>query len=126
MFIASNRYMVRVTSRFKNFFSRFKITTPVQPILVALDRIEDKATHTVIPPIQANFNKILYASKENTIDTCHNLKWLRHFFRGGRGRFERGYNGARRRVGRCSLYVGCYSLYVGCYVFYVRCYGLYV
>jgi hypothetical protein len=45
----------------------------VQPTLVTLDRIEDKATNTVIPPIQANFNKILYTSTENTIDTYHNL-----------------------------------------------------
>ena len=59
-------------------------------------------------------------------------KWRRNFFMGGRGRFERGFNGARHRVGCCSLYVGCYSLYVGCYsfyvgcyIFYVRCYGLY-
>ena len=44
----------------------------------------------------------------------------------GRGRFERGFNGARRRVGcyirrvgYCSLYVGCYSLHLDCYTFYV-------
>ena len=37
----------------------------VQPTLVALDRIEDKGKNTVIPPIHANFSKILYTSTEN-------------------------------------------------------------
>lgn len=46
----------------------------VQPTLIALDRIEDKASNTLIPPIQANFNKILYTSTENIIDTYNNLK----------------------------------------------------
>ena len=49
----------------------------VQPTLVSLDRVEDKATNAVMPPIQANFNKILHASTENIIDTCRNLKITR-------------------------------------------------
>ena len=48
-------------------------------------------------------------------------KWLRHFFMDSRGGFERGFNGARFRVGCCNLCVGCYSLQLGCCIFCVVC-----
>ena len=52
---------------------------------------------------------------------------------GGRGRFEMGFNGARRRVecyslcvDYCIIHVGCYRHRVGCYSLHVSCHSLYV
>ena len=45
-----------------------------QPTFVTPDRIEDKAINTVMPSIPANFNNILNASAENTMNEHHNLK----------------------------------------------------
>ena len=51
-------------------------------------------------------------------------KRLRHFFMAGRCVFIRVFNGAKSRVGCCSLYVGCHRRSVGFYVFYVGYHSL--